>query len=161
MPCKHARLAATDPDAGISAELLSDRRVAVPLHLFLVDGQNRTVISDRDDVALHHLLRDVGTGERNELIVCIISLSLFAGSRARSAMADPRASAPTVTPSINRFMRTNYACPNLRSMSHSAEIERSAPRCCPTMARPQVYSRIADATLRRLDSLRCARVAQP
>ena len=42
----------TDLDPGITGQLIRNRLIAVPLHLSLVDGQNRTVPSDRDDVAL-------------------------------------------------------------------------------------------------------------
>src|SRR5438034_11506389 len=71
-------------------------------------------------------------------------------------MADPKVSAPIVTPSINRFIRTNYAARTAGQVSGSSEIERSATRSCPTMARPRVYRRIDDAKLTPLDSPRRA-----
>ena len=58
-------------------KLIRNLAIAVPLHLRLVDGQNRTISSNRDDVTLHYLLWNMRTGEVNVFVISIILLSFL------------------------------------------------------------------------------------
>ena len=71
----------TDLDSRITRQLIRNRLIAIPLHLSLVDGQNRSVPSDRDDVTLHYFLRNVGTSEVNEFVVGVILLTFLSNHR--------------------------------------------------------------------------------
>lgn len=55
-------------------ELIRNLATAISLHLRLVDGQNRTIPSNRDDVSLHHFLRNMRTGQVNVFVIGIIPL---------------------------------------------------------------------------------------
>ena len=74
----------TDLDPGITGQLIANRLIAVPFHLSLVDGQNRSVLSDRDDVTLTYLLRNMGTSEVNVFVIGVIRLSLLLDHRPTS-----------------------------------------------------------------------------
>ena len=58
-------------------QLIRQRLIAVPRHLFLVDCQDRTIPSDRDDVTFLDLLRYMGTGKVNIFVIGIILLTFL------------------------------------------------------------------------------------
>ena len=74
----------TDLDSGITGQLIRNWLIAVPLHLSLVDGQNGTVLADRDDVALHYPLRNMGTSQVNVFVIGIIFLTFLFDHRSSS-----------------------------------------------------------------------------
>lgn len=67
----------TNLDSGITGQLIRQGLITVPLHLSLVDGQNRSVPSDRDDVTFHYLLWNMRTSEVNVLVIGIILLAFL------------------------------------------------------------------------------------
>jgi hypothetical protein len=58
-------------------ELVRYLAVSIPLHFPLIDRQDRAVISDRNDVAFHHPLLEVRTGESDPLVIGIVGLSFL------------------------------------------------------------------------------------
>jgi hypothetical protein len=80
----NTRLVVTDLDSGITGQLIANRLIAVPFHLSLVDGENRSVPSDRDDVTLAYFLRNMGTSEVNVFVIGVIRLSFLFDHRPTS-----------------------------------------------------------------------------
>jgi hypothetical protein len=70
-------LVMTDLDTGVSAQLVGNRLIPVSLHLALIDRQDGTIVSNRDDVAFLHPLFDVRTRESNPLVIRIVGLRLL------------------------------------------------------------------------------------
>jgi hypothetical protein len=58
-------------------ELVRYLAISIPLHLPLIDRQDRTVISDGDDVAFHHPLLEMRAGESDPLVIGIVGLSFL------------------------------------------------------------------------------------